>query len=361
MLDIYPFAKKILFRFDPERVHHWVIKGLHYAEQMPAALRLLQGYSQYQQDEQLRQELFGLSFAHPIMLAAGLDKDALAVHSWQALGFGAVEVGSVTQHAQAGNAKPRLFRLPEHEALINRFGFNNRGADAMRARLASLRTTQQVRVPLDIPLGVNVGKSKITALEHAASDYEYSLKTLSPYADYVVINVSSPNTAGLRDLQHADYLRTLLATCLAATDKPLLIKIAPDLSWLELDAMLNIIHNFRVSGIIATNTTLERDAVRGHPHAHQAGGLSGKPLRARSLELLHYLRPKTHLPIISVGGIMTGEDVYQRLRAGANLVQIYTSFVYRGPLTVRYLLEELRSCMQRDGIDKVSDIVHRST
>lgn len=358
MFDIYPLAKKILFRLEPEKVHHWVIKSLHYTEQMPAALRLLQGYSQgapYTPSaaQQLSQKLFGLTFPHPIMLAAGLDKDAVAVRSWQALGFGAVEVGSVTRHAQAGNAKPRLFRLSQYEALINRFGFNNQGADAMRERLATLRQSQQLRVPL----GVNVGKSKITPLEQAASDYEYSLKALSPYADYVVINVSSPNTAGLRDLQHADYLRELLATCLAASDKPLLIKIAPDLSWAELDDMLSIIHNFRVAGIIATNTTLERSAVRGHRHAKEAGGLSGRPLRERSLEFLQHLRPRTHLPIISVGGIMTGEDMYQRLRAGANLVQVYTGFVYRGPLTVKYLLEELHNSMRDDGIRNLRDIM----
>lgn len=358
MFDIYPLAKKILFRLEPEKVHHWVINSLHYTEQMPAALRLLAWATQPSAKVQnsaldLSQELFGLTFPHPIMLAAGLDKDAVAVRSWQALGFGAVEVGSVTRHAQAGNAKPRLFRLSKYEALINRFGFNNQGADAMRERLAILRQSQQLRVPL----GVNVGKSKITALEQAASDYEYSLKALSPYADYVVINVSSPNTAGLRDLQHADYLRELLATCLAATDKPLLIKIAPDLSWAELDDMLSIIHNFRVAGIIATNTTLERSAVRGHRHAKEAGGLSGRPLRERSLEFLRYLRPRTHLPIISVGGIMSGEDAYQRLCAGANLVQIYTGFVYRGPLTVKYLLEELQHCLQRDGISSLSEVI----
>lgn len=330
---MYSLLKPLLFRQDPERIHDLTMAGLAFTSRHPGLLKLLQLACQVN-NQGLETRVFGLTFPNPIGLAAGMDKNARAIPSWAALGFGFVEIGSVTAQAQPGNPKPRLFRLPDDEAIINRMGFNNDGADVVAARLKNLRETET----LPTPIGVNLGKSKVTTLEEAHLDYERSLSLLYPYGDYFVINVSSPNTPGLRTLQDKDKLEILLATVRNFVKrqpqaKPVLLKISPDLTFAGLDEILELSERFELSGIIATNTTTARDNL--HTTLDKAGGLSGKPLSKKSLEYLHYIHRHSKLAIISVGGIFTERDVFQRLEAGASLLQLYTSLVYKGPFLVK--------------------------
>ncbi len=332
---MYTRLKPLLFRSDPERIHERIMRGLAWAAEHPGALTLA-GAACRANDSRLETHAFGLTFPSPVGLAAGFDKNAVAVPTWAALGFGFVEVGSVTAHAQPGNPKPRLFRLPEDAALVNRMGFNNEGAAVVAARLKALRQTGRVQVPL----GVNIGKSKVTPLEHAPEDYLASLKHLWPYADYFVINVSSPNTPGLRALQERDRLTELLGAVRAfstsQTPKSVLLKVAPDLSDRELADIAELAVQHGIAGLVATNTTVSRAGLS--TSSDEAGGLSGKPLKDRSLEVLHFLAGLgTDLPIVSVGGVADAKDVYARLEAGAVLVQLYTSFVYEGPFLLRQL------------------------
>lgn len=340
---MYSFLKPWLFKFDPERIHDLTMSGLAFTSHHPGLLRILQTLCTIN-DQRLETRAFGLTFPNPIGLAAGMDKNARAIPSWAAIGFGFVEIGSITAHAQPGNPKPRLFRLPDDEAIINRMGFNNDGAEVVAERLKKLRETET----LTTPIGINLGKSKVTPLEQAHEDYKRSLELLYPYGDYFVINVSSPNTPGLRELQDKDKLEILLATVksyqLSAISqtlnpKPILLKIAPDLTYEQLDEILELVERYGLSGIIATNTTITRDNLK--TQLDEAGGLSGKPLAKRSLELLRYIRSGTKLPIISVGGIFTERDVFERLEAGAALLQIYTSLVYKGPFLVKRLHKSL--------------------
>jgi len=286
--------------------------------------------------------VFGLRFPNRVGLAAGLDKDGVALPAWPALGFGHVEVGTVTRHPQPGNPRPRLFRLTSSGALINRMGFNNAGAEALAARLAALG-------PLPVPLGVSLGKSKVTPLPDAVDDYLFSLRTLYRYGDYFAINVSSPNTPGLRSLQDAGALAELLAAltgqaaALSApgTAKPLLVKVAPDLTEPALAQLLEVCLDAGVAGVVATNTTLSRDglAAADAPAAGEAGGLSGRPLHRRAVEVVRFVYRETggRLPIIGVGGIGDAVDALRLLDAGASLVQVYTGFIYRGPELVRQI------------------------
>jgi dihydroorotate dehydrogenase len=362
---MYSFLKPWLFKFDPEHIHDLTMSGLAFTSQHPGLLRLLKIACQLN-DEKLETQVLGLNFSNPIGLAAGMDKNARAIPSWAAMGFGFVEIGSITAQAQPGNPKPRLFRLPDDEAIINRMGFNNDGAEVVAARLKKLRETET----LNTPVGINLGKSKVTPLEEAHLDYQRSLELLYPYGDYFVINVSSPNTPGLRELQDKDKLEVLLATVrdfikvsgsrfqvsdfIASPEtrnpkpetnfethksKPVLLKIAPDLTYEQLDEILELSERYEMSGIIATNTTIARAGLK--TQIDEMGGLSGKPLTKRSLELLHYIRKGTKLPVISVGGIFTERDVFERLEAGAKLLQIYTGLVYKGPFFVKRLNKAL--------------------
>jgi dihydroorotate dehydrogenase len=287
-------------------------------------------------------ECLGLKFPNAIGLAAGFDKNGRAWPAAAALGFGHVEIGTVTLHAQPGNAQPRLFRYPAEEAVINRMGFNNEGAAALAARLAKLPGPGARR----IPLGVNLGKTKVTPLEQATEDYLGSFRLLADHADYIVVNVSSPNTPGLRELQDAAWLKPLLSALIAENRaragagkprRPLLLKIAPDLSFPQVDAALGVIADLGLDGIIATNTTLARPG----PFAavNEAGGLSGPPVRRRSTEIINYIARATsgRLPIIGVGGIADAASVAEKLDAGATLVQVYTGMIYRGPFLPRDL------------------------
>ena len=337
---MYALLKPLLFSFEPERVHDLVMAGLALTARNKPLLEIVRR-SCATPDSRLEVEAFGLRFPNPVGLAAGMDKNALALPIWSALGFGFAEIGSVTAHAQPGNPQPRMFRLPNDEAIINRMGFNNHGSSLVAQTLGRWqRTHGQPRVPL----GINLGKSKITSLEDAPSDYLLSLARLWAYGDYFVVNVSSPNTPGLRELQDKDRLEALLRAVMGFVKaqmqpKPLLLKIAPDLTEPQLLEILELTERHGVAGIIATNTTVSRNGLK--TTIEEAGGLSGKPLKTRSLEVLRFLKANSSLPIVSVGGISTTEDVQERLELGAVLVQVYTGFVYEGPLMMRTIARGL--------------------
>ncbi|MGC1479955.1 MAG: quinone-dependent dihydroorotate dehydrogenase [Chthoniobacterales bacterium] len=315
--------KPVLFQLDPERAHDLALAGLRAGGRTPSLLTATFGPPPC-----FEREVGGVQFRNPVGLAAGMDKNAIALPAWEALGFGFIEVGTITAHPQPGNPTPRLFRYPELGALVNRFGFNNDGSTAVAARLEHLRDSG--RWPR-IPVGVNIGKSKVTELADAAADYRESFTKLQTFGDYFVVNVSSPNTPGLRDLQHVDALRSIMDTLRSVDSrKPIFVKIAPDLAAADLDPLVDIPG---ISGFVATNTSLDHSALP--PDRDETGGLSGTPITKRAHEILLALRARTRLPIIASGGITSGEDGSDRLEAGANLVQIYTGFVYKGPGLIR--------------------------
>ncbi len=348
-------TRPVLFRVagrDPEAIHERVLGMLAFVARHPALTRALAVASALggPDGRGLEREVFGLRFPNPVGLAAGFDKNAVAVPALAALGFGFVEVGTVTRHPQPGNPRPRLFRLPSEEALINRMGFNNEGAEAVAARLA--------RMPrAGVPLGVSLGKSKVTPLEEAVADYLASLDRLYPYGDYFAVNISSPNTPGLRALQERDRLDALLAALTArlreraaaegrATPPPLLVKVAPDLSDAALEEVVAVCLARGASGLIAVNTTIARDGLSARVPAalrDEPGGLSGRPLFARALEVVARLHALAgdRLPIIGCGGIATPDDARRMLDAGATLLQLYTGFIYAGPGIARRLARGL--------------------
>lgn len=341
---MYARLRPLLFRLEPELAHEWTLAALAWVGRHPGALRLVE-LAFGEDDAGLSRRVFGLDFPNPVGLAAGFDKNGVALPALAALGFGFVELGSVTALPQPGNPRPRLFRLPQDAAVINRMGFNNEGAEAVAARLA--RLAERGARPR-VPVGVNVGKSRAIPLDEAAADYLRSLERLWPHGDYFAINVSSPNTPGLRELQQRDRLERLLAALQGfaarqARPKPLLLKLSPDLSFAELDRIADLAEGAGVAGLIATNTTTERHALRSA--IDEPGGLSGAPLKARSLAVLRHLaqRLEGRLPIVSAGGIDSAQDVLERLRAGAALVQLYTGLLYRGPGLVKALKRGLRA------------------
>lgn len=354
------FGKPVFFKLDPEKAHHLVIGGLHKAAVMPKGPALLRALYGIKETPDMAVDLFGLHFPSPVGLAAGLDKNAEAVEGFSAIGFGFMEVGTVTPVGQPGNEQPRLFRLPPDEALINRMGFNNKGARDMAARLAGLSERR-------IPVAVNIGKNKSTPNEEAYNDYKSCIQALYPEADFFVVNISSPNTPDLRNLQHGSELAELLGQVAgemrsqnsrSGTEKAVLVKIAPDVTDEELEYMVDTISKSGVSGIIATNTTISREGLQ-HPHARETGGLSGRPLEARSTEMIGRIYRQTggRLPIIGSGGIFDSEDAYRKIRAGASLVEIYTALIYEGPEINRKLHQGLRICLQRDGFKHITEAV----
>lgn len=335
MKNLYElFVRPLLFSLDPETAHHLTIGLLQKASHFDPAMRVLRPF----RPSSKPQTLFGLNFPNPIGLAAGLDKNAVALPAWAALGFGFIEAGTVTAKAQPGNPKPRIFRVPEQQALINRLGFNNDGADAIAQRLRTLR--ESGRWPA-VPVGINIGKSRVTPLEHATDDYLHSFRMLRDFADYITLNVSSPNTPGLRELQEPEKLSHLLHTIgnEAGTPKPLMVKISPDLSAPELKAIVTVCEENGVSGIIATNTTLDHSSIP--LQLDQAGGLSGAPLQSKSTELVREIAARSTIPVIASGGVSDAESAREKFQAGAQLIQLYTGFVYRGPQLLREIMDGL--------------------
>jgi dihydroorotate dehydrogenase len=328
--------KPFLFLFNPEFIHHFIFKCINVASYIPFKLKVWDSIYRVK-DDRLKRTVFGLTFENPVGLAAGFDKDAKLYNELSSFGFGFIEIGTLTPLAQPGNPKPRLFRLPEDESLINRMGFNNGGVEEAVNRLKQRNTT--------VIIGGNIGKNKLTPNSEAVRDYELSFEALFDYVDYFVVNVSSPNTPGLRELQEKEPLTKLLLSLQELNSnkdnrKPILLKIAPDLTNEQLDDIIQIIIDTKLDGLIATNTTIDRSGLKTSKTELERignGGLSGKSVKNRSTEVIRYISEKSNqsFPIIGVGGIHSAEDAIEKLNAGASLVQIYTGFVYEGPSIVK--------------------------
>ncbi|GJM60141.1 quinone-dependent dihydroorotate dehydrogenase [Persicobacter diffluens] len=324
--------RPFLFKHDPEAIHHSIVKFTKGALSLPFSRPICRALYNFS-DPKLEREVFGIKFANPVGLAAGFDKDAKLIDEFAQMGFGFVEIGTVTPKGQPGNPKPRIFRLPEDQGIINRMGFNNDGVEATVERLKNRKT--------NIIVGGNIGKNKVTPNEQAFEDYKIAFEALFPYVDYFVLNVSSPNTPNLRALQEKEPLKQLLSevkklNAQKDAPKPILLKIAPDLTNEQLDDIIEIVNETQIDGVIATNTTISREGLKENAERVEeigAGGLSGAPLTKRSTEIVAYLHQKSNgaFPIIGVGGINSPEDAVEKLKAGASLVQIYTGFIYQGP------------------------------
>ena len=352
--------RPLLFLQDSEAVHNRVLRGLSVAARLPV-LPLLADACYGAPD--LPVAVAGLKFPNPIGLAAGMDKAAAAAPMWERLGFGFAELGGVTRHAQTGNDTPRMFRAVADRALVNRMGFNNPGAEAMAEALRGWRKREQWPKH---PIGINLGKSKVTPLEEAADDYAFSFRALQGLADFFVVNVSSPNTPNLRELQDKSALDEILRILRAVNAVvPLFIKIAPDLSTEAIDDVLDLATSHSLAGIVATNTTIERPSPTD-PQCKkiyaETGGLSGVPLRARSTEIIAHIYKNTKgaLPIIGVGGIFTADDAWEKITAGASLVQVYTALVYEGPSIAADIVRGLKARMEKEGVRSLEDLVGKA-
>lgn len=339
---MYSLIRNLLFNFDAEAVHYFSMNSLKRASRIPLLQKMLEKKFHYDHSS-LHKQVFGLPFKNPVGLGAGFDKNALYLKELEAIGFGFIEIGTVTPLPQPGNDKPRLFRLPKDEAIINRMGFNNNGVKAVAARL---RETKR-----NIIVGGNIGKNKATPNEDAWKDYEICMNELFDCVDYFVVNVSSPNTPGLRELQEKSSLRKILGQLQNINQgrintKPLLLKIAPDLTVGQLDDIIELAQEVKLSGLVATNTTLSRENLQTGSEAVNdigMGGLSGKPLRQKSTQIVQYIVKQTSgaLPVIASGGIFTGADANEKLLAGASLIQVWTGFIYEGPGIVKNICSEL--------------------
>jgi dihydroorotate dehydrogenase len=334
---IYKYIlRPIFFSIDPEKIHHLVFKLIKFSQSIPG-VPFITRLIYVTKSQKLEREVFGIKFPNPVGLAAGFDKDAKLYKELSNFGFGFIEIGTITPLAQPGNDKPRMFRLPADQALINRMGFNNEGIDGAIERLKNR--------PKDLIIGGNIGKNKNTPNEEAINDYEKCFEALYPYVDYFVVNVSSPNTPNLRALQEKEPLKHLLLhlqqlNTNKAKQKPILLKIAPDLTNEQLDDIVEIVQDSKIAGVIASNTTISREGLATSKERITEigmGGLSGKPLTQRSTEVIAYLSKKSNksFPIIGVGGIHSADDAVQKLNAGASLVQLYTGFIYEGPALIK--------------------------
>ena len=354
---------------DPESAHRQMLKTLNNLELNRHSIWGNLAIKQLEKsfcvrNTRLQQNLWGLDFHNPFGLAAGFDKDGTAAGMWSSFGFGFAELGAVTLHSQTGNPRPRMFRLPEDKAALNRMGANNLGAAVMADTLA--QTWQ--RQSRTIPIGINLCKSKIAANENAAADYVGSFQYLLPVADYFVINVSSPNTPGLRSLQSGEQLEPILSGLQAVNTqgKPILIKIAPDLQWQDIKDILNLATAYNLAGVIATNTTIRRDNLNtatlketGQSIKDEAGGISGLPVKERATEVIRFIYQETNgkLPIIGVGGIFNAEDAWSKIIAGASILQVYTGWVYEGPWMVNNVLSGLLNRLDQQGMDNISEAI----
>jgi dihydroorotate dehydrogenase len=355
--------RPILFRWDSEAVHDFVLHQLsrHY-RQVEHIRSVFQ-----QRHPALTQTISSLKFVNPVGLAAGFDKYAQALPVWTYFGFGFAEIGTITAEEQPGNARPRLFRLTKDHALINRFGFNNQGA---LKTAAALHVWEQEQLLHTIPIGINIGKTKTVASDQAFRDYLFTFEKLWPYADYFTINVSSPNTPNLRELQERKFLEEILATLNRANQdlaakfqmpvRPVFVKIAPDLAYSKIDEVLDVVEAAKINGIIAVNTTVQREnLLSGRKLISEAGGLSGKPLQKASTEIIRYIYRNTQrrLIIIGCGGIFNADDAYEKIKAGASLIQIYTGFIYEGPSISKKINRGLVRLIQKDGFRNISEAV----
>jgi dihydroorotate dehydrogenase len=340
---MYQLLKPLLFKFDPEKIHYFVTGTLKTLNKVWGVSSAIRGSFQLN-DPRLEREVFGLKFKNPVGLAAGFDKNASSIAELSNFGFGFIEIGTVTPLPQQGNDKPRMFRLPADAGLINRMGFNNEGVDVAALRLKQLKRDGLI-------IGGNIGKNKITPNENAVSDYIKCFDALFHFVDYFVVNVSSPNTPGLRELQEKEPLKKLLNTLQQRNRKndqsrPILLKIAPDLSNDQLDDIVEIVMETKIAGVIATNTTISREGLKSSNQLkNETGGLSGRPLTKRSTEVIRYLSTKSNkaFPIIGVGGIHSAADALEKLDAGASLIQLYTGFIYEGPALIKRINKAILS------------------
>ncbi len=357
---MYKIIRPFLFLFkDPEVPHTITLKFLKSVSKFGFITKILLWYCDVK-DERLEQNIFGIDFKNPVCLAAGMDKNGECLPGFSSFGFGSLEIGTISRFPQDGNPRQRLFRLTKDKAVINRMGFNSVGSEAVARTLSKLK-------PI-IPIGVSIGKTKVTPLNEAPADYVGSFETLFEYADYFVINVSSPNTPGLRELQEKTALRELIKTLQDSNDrmskkfnskrKPLLVKVSPDLTFEAIKELLTVCNEEKIDGIIAVNTTLSREGLS--TDINQAGGLSGLPLKKKATEIISYIHKKyPKLPIIGVGGIFTAEDAYEKIKAGASLVQIYTSMVYEGPFVVRKINLGILKLLEKDKIKSLTELRNR--
>lgn len=347
-MGLYDLVKPALFALPAETAHtagHRVLRGV---QDTPVESALRERYAV--ENDRLRVDAFDVSFPNPVGVAAGFDKNAEVPRALAALGFGHVEVGGVTAEGQPGNPRPRLFRLREDDALINRMGFNNEGADVVGDRLD--------REPMpDVPVGINIGKSKSTPLDEAPDDYLYTYERVADAGDYFVVNVSSPNTPGLRELQNREALEGILGTLSAAGASPLLVKLSPDLPRNAIAEALAVVDDLDLDGVIATNTTVSRPDTLESPNRAERGGLSGKPIEDRSTELVRFVAERTDVPVVGVGGVSDAAGAYGKIRAGASVVQLYTALVYEGPGLARSIGRGLLELLDRDGFETVEDAV----
>ncbi|MFO5527627.1 MAG: quinone-dependent dihydroorotate dehydrogenase [Cuspidothrix sp.] len=360
-----------LVKTEPEWLHKQTIGSLNWlskASYYPSTNWLNNLLQQYLclNDPRLEQTILGMKFPNPLGLAAGFDKDGVGANIWHNFGFGFAELGTVTYHPQPGNPPPRLFRLPLDQAALNRMGFNNGGAVAMAARLKEEK--EKLNYPIPIPIGINLGKSKITPLELAAQDYLESFRLLKDLGDYFVVNVSSPNTPGLRSLQDAAMLSQILDVLQGENTgkKPIFVKIAPDLEWEAISDIMAIAQSYNLAGLIATNTTISREGLQtqiiektGKSPQEEAGGISGRPVRDRSTEVIRFIHKQSQgqIPIIGVGGIFTAEDAWEKITAGACLIQTYTGWIYEGPMMVSRILTGLLAKLEENGLNSIREAV----
>jgi dihydroorotate dehydrogenase len=346
-MNAYAPVKRLLFGLPPETAHSTVYSLLSAVQGTPITEVLSRHYAI--NDPRLSTTVFDCEFSNPVGIAAGFDKNARIPSALACLGFGHVEVGGVTAERQSGNPRPRLFRLSEDRALINRMGFNNHGADAIGDRLARTRVT--------VPIGVNIGKTKSTPLSSAPDDYRYTYERVASGGDYFVVNVSSPNTPDLRELQNREHLEQILTGLIDAGASPLLVKLSPDLTDAAIEEVLAVVDDFDLDGIITTNTTTDRpDSLRSINRAEK-GGLSGNPIEERATRAVRFIAERTEVPVIGVGGVSDAAGAYAKIRAGASLVQLYTGFIYEGPSIARDINRGLLELIERDGFSSIEEAV----
>jgi dihydroorotate dehydrogenase len=346
-MNAYDPVKRLLFGLPPETAHSTVYSLLSTVQGTPVTEVLSHRYAI--NDPRLSTTVFDCEFSNPVGIAAGFDKNARIPSALACLGFGHVEVGGVTAERQSGNSRPRLFRLSEDRALINRMGFNNHGADAIGDRIARTR--------VDVPVGVNIGKSKSTPLSSAPDDYRYTYERIASGGDYFVVNVSSPNTPGLRELQNREHLERILTALIDAGASPLLVKLSPDLTDAAIEEVLAVVDDFELDGIITTNTTTDRpDSLRSINRVEK-GGLSGDPIEERATRAVQFVAERTEVPVIGVGGVSDAAGAYAKIRAGASLVQLYTGFIYEGPSIAHDINRGLLELIERDGFGSIEEAV----